>query len=52
MQTILVILTFLLAAGFLLNKFVWNPISENKQRKNGTLDDDNTKCGKNDCGCH
>jgi len=52
MQTVLVILTFSLAAGFLLKKFVWNPILENKQHKNGTLDGGNTKCGKNDCGCH
>lgn len=52
MQTFLVILTFSLAAGFLLKKFVWDPISENKQQQNGTLDGGNTKCGKNDCGCH
>jgi len=52
MQTLLVIIVFSFAAGFLLKKFVWNPILESKQRKNGTLDGDNTKCGKGDCGCH
>ncbi len=52
MQTILVLITFCLAAGFLLKKFVWNPIFENRKKTLGTLDGGNTKCGKDDCGCH
>lgn len=52
MQHILVILTFSLAAGFLVKKFVWNPIFEGRQNKSTTMDGENTKCGKNDCACH
>lgn len=52
MQKILVIITFSLAAGYLLKKFVWNPIMEKKQSTLGTFDGGKTKCGKNDCGCH
>ena len=52
MQTVLVILTFVLAAGFLLKKFVWDSIYEGRQKTNGTLDGGKTKCGDNDCGCH
>ena len=52
MQLILVIITFLLAAGFLFKKFVWDSIFESKERSLGTLDGVKTKCGKNDCGCH
>jgi len=52
MQTLLVILTFLLAAGFLLNKFVGIPFLKGKQNKSKSIDGSNTKCGKNDCGCH
>ena len=52
MQTILVILTFCMALGFILKKFVWNPIFEGKRKTLGTLDGHNTKCGKSDCGCH
>jgi hypothetical protein len=52
MQKILVILTFSLAAGFLLKKFVWNPIFEGRHNKSTTMDGGNTKCGKNDCACH
>lgn len=52
MQTILVIITFTLALGFLLKKFVWDSIFESKKPTSGTLDGGNTKCGKNDCGCH
>lgn len=51
-QTILVIITFSLAAGFLLKKLVWNPIFGSKGKTIGTLDGGNTKCGKTDCGCH
>ncbi|MFT4668541.1 MAG: hypothetical protein ACI9AT_000938 [Ulvibacter sp.] len=52
MQTVLVILTFILATGFLLKKFVWNSIFERRQKTAGTLDGGKTKCGDNDCGCH
>lgn len=52
MQTVLVILTFCLAAGFLLKKFVWNPIFETRRRSSGTLDGHKTKCGDKDCACH
>ena len=37
MQHILVILTFSLAAGFLVKKFVWNPIFEGRQKKSTTV---------------
>jgi hypothetical protein len=52
MQTILVLITFSIAAGFLLKKFVWNPIFEGRQNASNTVDGDKTKCGKRDCGCH
>ena len=52
LQTILVIITFSLAAGFLLKKLVWNPIFGSKGKTFETIDGGNTKCGKNDCGCH
>jgi len=52
MQTLLVIITFSLAAGYLLKKFLWTPVFENKKKNIGTLDGGNTKCGKKDCGCH
>jgi len=52
MQTILVLLVFSVAAGFLLKKFVWNPIFEGRQNSSNTLDGNKTKCGKKDCGCN
>jgi hypothetical protein len=52
MQTFLVFITFSIAAGFLLKKFVWNPIFERKIKSSNTLDGNKIKCGKNDCGCH
>jgi len=52
MQTFLVLLTFGAAVGFMLKKFVWNPIFETRQRTVGTLDGEKTKCGKDDCACH
>lgn len=51
MQTVLVLIVFCLATGFLLKKFVWNPIFERRRKSVGTLDGGNTKCGKSDCGC-
>ncbi len=52
MQTVLVIITFSLALGFLLKKFVWNPIFESKKQMAKSLDGGQTKCGNKDCGCH
>ncbi len=52
MQTFLVLLTFGIAVGFMLKKFVWGPIFETRQRSVGTLDGEKTKCGKKDCACH
>ncbi len=52
MQTILVVLVFCLASGFLIKKFVWTPIFETQQKSSGTLDGGKTKCGDNNCGCH
>lgn len=51
-QTVLVFLVFSLALGYLLKKFVWNPIFESRKKSMGTLDGDKTKCGNKDCGCH
>lgn len=52
MQTILVLIIFCLAAGFLLKKFVWDPIFEGRKKTVGTADGGNTKCGNDGCGCH
>jgi len=52
MQNILVIITFALAAGYVIKKFFWLPVFEKKMGASKTLDGDNTKCGKKDCGCH
>jgi hypothetical protein len=52
MQTVLVIVIFTLAVGYLLKKFLWVPIFESRQRTANTLDGNRTKCGNKDCGCH
>jgi hypothetical protein len=54
MQTVLVLITFSLAVGFLLKKFVWDPISESRKKvvSSPTLDGGRTKCGNKDCACH
>ena len=52
MQTILVLITFGLAAGYLIRKFVWSPIFAGKQNTTPTLDGEKTKCGNKDCACH
>ena len=52
MQTVLVISTFTLAAGYLLKKFVWNPIFVRDQKSIRTLDGGKTKCGDKDCACN
>lgn len=51
-QLILVIITFLAAVGFILYTFVFKSMLQKKKRSLGTLDGGNTKCGKDDCGCH
>ncbi len=48
MQTILVIITFSIAIGYLLKKFVWNPIFE--IRRPGGKKGDHSDCGS--CGFH
>ena len=52
MQTVLVVITFLLALGFLLQKLVWVPVFAARKKASGTLDGGNTKCGANNCQCH
>jgi hypothetical protein len=51
MQTFLVIITFCLAAGFLLKKLVWNRIAETYKRSSNEMIGDQKKCGNNECGC-
>lgn len=51
MQTILVLITFALALGFLLKKFVWDPVFESQKKSLRTIDGQKTKCGNKDCGC-
>ncbi len=48
MQTILVVITFLVAVGFLLKKFIWDPIYEVK--KPGGKRGDHSDCGS--CSYH
>ncbi|MBT4473146.1 hypothetical protein N9Y36_02590 [Ulvibacter sp.] len=52
MQELFVLFTFLAAAGYLVNKFVWSAIVSKKRKTVGTLDGGNTKCGNDNCGCH
>ena len=52
MQFILVFVTFILALGYLVKKFVWTPIFETRIKSSTTLDGQKTKCGNKDCGCH
>lgn len=52
MQTILVIVIFALAVGYLLKKFFWVPVFETRTKTPKTMDGNHTKCGKKDCGCH
>ncbi|MCG2430123.1 hypothetical protein [Aequorivita xiaoshiensis] len=48
MQTILVIIAFLLAVGFLITTFIWNPFKTNKTSKYKT--GDHSDCSK--CSFH
>ncbi|MGB5942698.1 MAG: hypothetical protein WBG71_07430 [Leeuwenhoekiella sp.] len=45
-QNILVLITFLIAVGYLVTKFIWKPsfLSSGSDKENA--------CGKDDCGCH
>ena len=52
LQTILVIITFSFATGYILKKFIWNPIFSTKNIPTKSLDGEGVKCGKKDCGCH
>ncbi|WGK65715.1 hypothetical protein [Croceiramulus getboli] len=45
LQTILTLITFLLAVGYLVTKFIWKPAFL-KGKKSGK------GCGEDDCGCH
>lgn len=46
LQTLLVILTFSLALGYLLKKFVWDAIYVSPSKTNNKKG-----CHKGDCGC-
>jgi len=52
MQTLLVIITFLLAVGYLSYTFIFASILKKKKKPTGTLDGGKTKCGDANCGCH
>lgn len=52
LQTILVIITFLIAACYVLNKFVVAPILEKKKVLPKSIDGGKAKCGSSNCGCH
>ncbi|GER58783.1 hypothetical protein [Patiriisocius marinus] len=51
-QGILVFITFIIAVGYVLNKFIIAPIIEKKKVLPNTLDGGKTKCGSSNCGCH
>ena len=48
MQTILVLITFVFAVGFLVTKFIWNPFKTSKSSKNKI--GDHSDCGS--CSLH
>ena len=50
-QTVFVIITFLIAVGYLLKKFFWAPLTETKSTVGKTADGGKTKCGDTNCGC-
>tara|TARA_R110002020_G_scaffold233171_2_gene444923 strand:+ start:532 stop:684 length:153 start_codon:yes stop_codon:yes gene_type:complete len=47
LQNILVLITFLVALGYLVTKFIWKP-----SFLGGGSSKDKSACGKDDCGCH
>lgn len=52
LQGILVLITFVIAVGYILNKFVIAPIIEKKKVLSSSVDGDKSKCGSSNCGCH
>lgn len=46
-QQILVLITFIVALGFIVGKFFWKPAFLKKGSK-----DDDAGCGSGSCGCH
>ncbi|AVR44925.1 hypothetical protein C7S20_06380 [Christiangramia fulva] len=44
LQEILVFIIFLIAAGYLVTKFIWKPAFLGGKKKSGS-------CGVSDCGC-
>jgi flagellar biogenesis protein FliO len=50
MQTILVIITFVLATAFLVKRFVWNPFGNRKKKKGGLKINDHSDCSS--CSFH
>lgn len=45
-QEILVLITFLIAVGFIITKFIWKPKFLKAKKKSDKA------CGQSDCGCH
>ncbi|WP_199912772.1 hypothetical protein [Aquimarina aquimarini] len=45
-QNILVFLTFAIAVGFLIKKFLWKPALSSAKKKSSK------SCGDSGCGCH
>jgi len=45
-QEILVFIIFIIAAGYIVTKFIWKPAF----MKSGSKSD--KACGSSDCGCH
>lgn len=52
MQTIFVVITFAVALGYLLKKFVWPPIFQTFKKPFGARPAGTVSCGKKGCGCH
>lgn len=46
LQEILVLITFLIAVGFIITKFIWKPAFFKPKKKSDKA------CGKSDCGCN
>jgi hypothetical protein len=51
MQTVLVIITFFLAVGFLMKKLIWNPIADPKRKSSNVMNDHKKNCGSSGCQC-
>ncbi|SDR80986.1 hypothetical protein SAMN04487764_0732 [Gillisia sp. Hel1_33_143] len=46
-QEILVFIIFIIAAGYIVTKFIWKPAFMKSQSKSS-----DKSCGSSDCGCH